>query len=234
MTPDYQSTQTSTAKIIGREVLAHAATLLLYPFAGTRQPQPTPRMAEQRTVVFIHGYLGHRTMFLPLRTYLRAHGIHRTLNFSYSPSAGIEHSARELQRFLRKHVRGGRIDLVCHSLGGVIARVYLQDLGGARRVDRCLTLGTPHYGTYSAYWLPTRIGHQMRPDSSLLTRLNRGSAQSSRVAFTYFVAASDNIVVPRIFAERGADVVVVNQVGHVGMLYSRTMFRGVLRRLQAT
>lgn len=41
----------------------------------------------------------------------------------------MERAAIALRDYLRQHVRGGRIDLVCHCLGGLVARVYLQQLG---------------------------------------------------------------------------------------------------------
>src|SRR5207248_10897331 len=129
----------------------------------------------------------------------------RTLSYEYAAGPGIEQAAIGLKRFLRDRVRGGRIDLVCHSLGGVIARVYLQTLGGARRVDRCVTLGTPHRGTYNAYWLASRVGRELRPDSGLFDRLTATRDAAAAVRFSSIVAGSDNIVIPRVFAAGEAD-----------------------------
>ena len=39
------------------------------------------------------------------------------------------------------------VDLVGYSAGGVIARLYVRDEGGASVVRRVLTLGSPHHGT---------------------------------------------------------------------------------------
>jgi triacylglycerol lipase len=140
-------------------------------------------------------------------------------------------------------VRGGRIDLVCHSLGGVVARCWLQELGGARRVDRCITLSSPHKGTYGAYWVAGRVGREMRPDSQILQRLEAGRAAAASVKFTSIVAGSDNIVFPRVFAdysrrpaseEPGAahdELVHMPDVGHVGMLFSPRVLRAVADRL---
>ena len=126
-----------------REVVATLGAALLYPFGLARTKRRRPRRAAQRTIVFVHGYMGNRSSFFPMMAYLKAHGIGQFLAFEYKSEHGIEQAAIELKEFLRKRVRGGRIDLVCHSLGGLVARTYLQNLGGARRVDRCITLGTP-------------------------------------------------------------------------------------------
>ena len=127
-------------------------------------------------------------------------------------------------------MRGGRIDLVCHSLGGVVARSWLQELGGARRVDRCITLSSPHRGTYGAYWVAARVGRELRPDSPIIQRLESTRAAAERVKFTSIVAGSDNIVFPRVFAAH-EELVHVPDVGHVGMLFSPRVLRAVADRL---
>jgi triacylglycerol lipase len=145
----------------------------------------------------------------------------------------VERGAISLRDYLRRHVRGGRIDLVCHSLGGLVARVYLQQLGGARRVDRCITLATPHQGTYNSYWVASRVGSDLRPDSLLLARLGASRHRARSVSFLSVVAGSDNLVVPRVFAAH-EEVVRIPDVGHVGLLFSPRVFRLVADRLAAS
>jgi triacylglycerol lipase len=215
-----------------QETLAFAASGLLLPFGASSSPWRSARRREQRTVVLVHGYLSNRSAMFPLAGYLRLRGFAQVLTFNYRSSQGVERAARELREFLRRQVRGGRVDLVCHSLGGLVARVYLQELGGARRVDRCVTLGTPHSGTYNAYWLTSRVGGELRPDSLLLSRLRKSRASASRVRFTSIVAGSDNLVIPRIFA-RHERVVHVPDLGHVAMLFSPTVLSHVADALAA-
>ena len=229
---DFPVTEEPAARVVGREVLALAAASLLYPFGLWRSANRTPRRAEQRTVVLVHGYLANRGPLLPLAAYLRARGHKQILAYEYSGAAGIEQAAIGLRDFLRERVRGGRIDLVCHSLGGLLARVYIQQLGGARRVDRCVTLGTPHRGTYNAYWVASRVGRELRPDSAFLARLDASRARAARVRFASIVAGSDNIVIPRVFASDEA-VVHVPGLGHMGLLFSPTAFRAIAEHLAA-
>jgi triacylglycerol lipase len=112
-----------------------------------------------------------------------------------------------------------------------VARVYLQDLGGARRVDRCITLATPHLGTYNAYWINSRVGRELRPGSKLLQRIESSKNQASKVRFTSIVAGSDNIVLPRIFSAN-QETVHVPDLGHVGLLFSPTVFRAIVNCLK--
>jgi len=229
---DFPPSDRPAPGIIGRELLGLAASSVLFPFGIAASKARTPRRQAQRTVVLVHGYLGNRSSFFPLAAYLKARGLGPLLSFSYSGSRGVDGAALELREFLRERVRGGRIDLVCHSLGGLVARVYLQQLGGARRVDRCITLGTPHRGTYNAYWVASRIGRELRPDSPLLARLDSSRPAAAGVRFASIVAGSDNIVIPRVFSSTDS-VVHVPGLGHLGLLFSPTAFRAVADRLAA-
>lgn len=226
---DYPASERPLWQLIGREALALTAAGLLFPFGLIGSTKKTPRKAEQRTIVFVHGYMANSSTFLPMMAYLKAKGVaSQILSFDYRSPEGIEKGAKDLKEFLRKRVRGGSVDLICHSLGGLVARVYLQELGGARRVDRCITLATPHKGTYNAYWISSRVGRELRPDSELLQRIERSRANAGKVRFTAIVAGSDSIVVPRVFAA-GEDTVHVPDLGHVGMLFSPTVFKAIGR-----
>ncbi len=224
MITDYPPSGKPTWSLVAHEALAFMAAAMLYPFGMRQVRRRTLRVREQRTVVFVHGYLCNPSVFLPMAAYMRYRGIRQVLPFGYPSTHGVERGAIALKAFLRDHVRGGEIDLVCHSLGGLVARSYLQELGGARRVDRCITLGTPHYGTYNAYWLDTRVGREMRPGSPLLERLRASRAASEDVRFTSIIGGSDNLVIPRVFA-RHEEEICVPDLGHMAMLFSPTVWR---------
>jgi triacylglycerol lipase len=211
---------------IARELLGVAAAAVLFPFGIKRSRRRTRRQPIQRTAVLVHGYLANRSTLFPLAAALRLQGIDQVLSFNYDSGKGVEQAARALRDYLRTHVRGGRIDLVCHSLGGLVARVYLQELGGSRRVDRCITLGTPHQGTYGSYWLWSRVGRELRPDSSLLSRLQASRGNAGNVRFVSLIAGSDNLVFPRVFASHDQEIF-LDDLGHVSMLFSPRVLRTV-------
>src|SRR5436305_12554656 len=99
---DFPPSDRSPSRLIGSELLALAASSLLYPFGIGASRKRTARRAEQRTVVLVHGYLGNRSSFYPLAAYLRTQGVGSLLSFSYSASNGIERAAIELRKFLRE------------------------------------------------------------------------------------------------------------------------------------
>ena len=44
-----------------------------------------------------------------------------------------------------------KVDAVAHSMGGLVAREYIEMLGGANNIDQFITLGTPHNGASEDY-----------------------------------------------------------------------------------
>ena len=57
-------------------------------------------------------------------------------------------------RDIRKYTGSSRIDVVAHSMGGLVARAYIEELGGIEYendIDSLITVGTPHFGSPEAY-----------------------------------------------------------------------------------
>jgi len=216
---------------IGREALALLTHGVLMPF-GLRRPRPRPeRRREQRTVVFVHGLAANRSGFLPLQAYLRMCGHDRQLAFNYRSSGSIERQALALKRAIDEGIGGGRIDLVAHSLGGLVSRCYLQLLGGARRVDRLITLGTPHHGTHAAVFIPSAFVRQLLPDSPFLEYLNAQPAPEG-VRTTSIVAGRDVLIQPVASARCPfGESVVFDDLGHVELLFRPRVFAEIAERL---
>ncbi|MET0292493.1 MAG: alpha/beta hydrolase [Steroidobacteraceae bacterium] len=82
--------------------------------------------------------------YLRLKLALAAHG-HAVRCFDYD----WRHGVRELGRRLAERLKsaGNRSVLVCHSMGGLVARAALEL--APDHIERIVTLGTPHLGAYS-------------------------------------------------------------------------------------
>jgi pimeloyl-ACP methyl ester carboxylesterase len=57
---------------------------------------------------------------------------------------------RELDRWIAAGHPQARLVLYCHSMGGLVARYYLEVLQGAERARALITVGTPHAGSPKA------------------------------------------------------------------------------------
>jgi len=212
---------------IVREGLSYLAHGVMWPF-GMRQLRHRPaRRREQRTLVFVHGLAANRAGFLPLQAYLRVHGYGRQYAFNYKSAGSVERIALRLKRELDEHILGGRIDLVAHSLGGLVARFYLQQLGGARRVDRLITLGTPHLGTHAANFVPSALVRQLLPDGPFIQHLNALPAPEG-LRVTSLVAGRDLLVQPVAAATCPFGTTRhFDDVGHLELLFRPEVFAAV-------
>ncbi len=127
------------------------------------------------------------------------------------------------------------VHVVGHSLGGMVARYYVQRLGGDARVHTLVTLGTPHHGTMTAYLLPTPVLHQLRPHSDLVTELTAPSP-GCRTRFVAVWSELDAWIVPKRNARLDhRDLLVTNHqlhdVGHLSLPVDPTVVRTVVSSL---
>ncbi|MFI7384587.1 esterase/lipase family protein [Streptomyces sp. NPDC049813] len=206
----------------------------------TRTPRiPTPRKPP---VLLLHGFIDNRSVFVLLRRSLAQQGRQQIESLNYSP---LTCDIRTAATLLGRHVeelceRTGqeRIDIVGHSLGGLIARYYVQCLGGDRRVRTLVTLGTPHAGTRVA---PLANAHpivrQMRPGSAVVEELTR-PAPSCRTRFVSFWSDLDQLMVPLETAcvdhpDLCAQNVRVTGIGHLALPVHPAVATGVRQALDA-
>jgi triacylglycerol lipase len=125
------------------------------------------------------------------------------------------------------------IDLVCFSLGGIVARYYLQRLGGIERVRRFVTISSPHHGTLTAYLRRNPAGRQLRPGSPFLTDLNRDIRILAKLQVTSIWTPLDLMIVPAASSHLPfGHEVRVPVVLHPWMLRNRDVFAAVETALE--
>jgi pimeloyl-ACP methyl ester carboxylesterase len=59
----------------------------------------------------------------------------------------LQNKAQEI----RDETKISKVDLVAHSMGGLVARYYIENLDQENNVDQLITLGTPHKGAPGSY-----------------------------------------------------------------------------------
>ncbi|MEW6368333.1 MAG: alpha/beta fold hydrolase [Acidobacteriota bacterium] len=174
-------------------------------------------------VVFCHGYTMDASGFCFLRRRLRlsrpVYGI--TLPKVFAPIDELsKYLAEDLTRIMAAHP-AGRIALVAHSMGGLVARSALRDPALAARVGVLVTLGSPHNGTPLARIAPGRNARDMVPGSPFLNRLNEASLPC-RVVSLY--TRADNLVFPYTASIlEGARNIEMPLMGHMGLLLDGTV-----------
>jgi pimeloyl-ACP methyl ester carboxylesterase len=215
------------ARVVADEWLAMLANNFWWlPFDGLALRRDPPPVASSRIpVVVVHGYVSNRgTVCELVRALDRA-----DLGPVFAPSlpavfAPIGEFASHLDAVLAQ-VTGAtgqpKAILVCHSMGGLVARA-LMAAHGAGRIAGLVTVGSPHHGTALA-----PVGHgenasQMRPGSDFLRGLESAEGPSGPgVAASSVYTVHDNIVSPQDSSRLPwARNVALSGMGHLAMLWN--------------
>jgi pimeloyl-ACP methyl ester carboxylesterase len=101
------------------------------------------------------GYLSQK-VYGPVITHLHRLGYREGRDlfiFAYDWRRSSFENAELLSQFLREKLpdETQRIDILAHSMGGLITRTYATKYGGARRIGTLISAGTPFLGSIKVY-----------------------------------------------------------------------------------
>ncbi len=191
---------------------------------------------EGRPLILVHGYAMNRASFLALAARLAKGGIGPIYGFEYWSLSKVSSSSRRLDHYIEEIcLRHGceQVDVVGHSMGGIVARYYLT-LGAGRdrdRVANLITLGSPHGGSVFSMFGIGQPNKQLRPRAAFLERLSAADPPANtRVAFVWskadaMVGTAEQACWP------GVEEIVYDNLGHISLLYSRRVAAEICKRL---
>lgn len=191
------------------------------PFAANFAEPPLVCDPARPALLLIAGYVCNRAVWKPLLDSGRlAHCNVATVNIE--PVFGpIDHYAAQIDAAigrLRTATGAERVTLVCHSMGGIAARAYLRRHGDGR-IDKVITLASPHHGTIFGVLGHGANARQMARGSEYLTTLAGAETVEVRRRFVCIATADDNLVVPRsspLLPDAAHHV--IDGVGHLALL----------------
>ncbi|MBN8614717.1 MAG: alpha/beta fold hydrolase [Deltaproteobacteria bacterium] len=175
----------------------------------------------ERLVVFVHGFMARGPVWGPMReAVVAAHDV-ETIDLSYGPLESFEAVCDRVRRIVERLHADRPVTLVGHSLGGLVSRRIVQTddaVGG--RIDRLVTLASPHEGTRAARLPAGPLVAAIRPGSSVIQALERDRHLLERVHRVAVVASRDRMITPPSSAAQlpGAEVVWLD-VGHNEILF---------------
>ena len=213
------------------------------PFVSRRQVHhpvfETDPEAAHTPVVLVHGYVHNRSAFLVMAASLRRAGFQHVHGLNYNPLRdGIptiaEMLAVEVDRVLGA-TGAERCMIVGHSMGGIVARYYTQELAEPGTVDTVITLASPHRGTYTAHLGIGSAAGQLRPKTALMRRLEEGARPSDTRWISYYCDL-DLMVTPAVSAKLvhpalKATNIRLHNTGHLSLLLSGEALRSIVDHL---
>jgi triacylglycerol lipase len=198
----------------------------------TRYPALSPFAGR---VVLVHGFLETGGNFNTLRKRLQKLG-YECLVPRLHPCdgrGGLEGLAENLRRDIDKAFGPKEpVVIIAFSMGGLVSRHYLQQLGGALRCEKFFTISSPHQGTRAAWFYPTKGAEQMRPGSEFLTKLAASDAALGRMPVVSYRTPMDLIILPPASSVWSrADSLSFPVLAHPLMLSSGAVLRDIESRI---
>lgn len=190
---------------------------------------------NRNPVLLVHGINDTGAVFHRMAPYLTQRGW-SVYDLDLMPSNGDFH-LEELAEQVANSIAATfapeqHIDLVGFSMGGIVSRYYVQRLGGIERIQRFITIASPHHGTWMAYLCDRPGCLQMRPDSTFLQHLNQEVGMLDRLNFTSIWTPMDLMIVPANSSQmQVGQNVQVPVLTHAGMITDAMSLAAVVAAL---
>lgn len=224
----------TVSSLIVQETFFNILTLMIIPF-GLLNPRKHPQRRGETPILLLHGLFNNRASWFWFKWFLGKQGLSNiaTINLSswHNEEALTELVAKKVDE-LRHRLGVDKVHLVCHSMGGIIARNYIQLRGGAEKVDHCVCLGSPHFGSKLTPFAIAPLGKVLVPGSDFLRRLNDAPVPEE-VKMTNIFTRKDNMVLPNANAQLPwGDAVELDNMGHTALIYRQPALIAVCNALR--
>jgi triacylglycerol lipase len=191
-------------------------------------------------ILIIHGFLGTRgSMYMLERRLVDDGFVVVSFNLGTLNVRDIRRSAflihRKIERILAQTPLQ-KIDIIGHSMGGLIGLYYVKKLGGHARVRKLIMMGTPLRGTWAALAGVVTLGlwstssWQLLPRSRFLDELAQGPMPPGVEMYT--IAAARDWVVPLPTTRVAGAQATIVPLGHSSLVVSEEVYRRVVNTLR--
>ena len=200
-----------------------------------------------RPVLLVHGIAHNASAFIQMKAKMQKRGWIHVFTMNYSTfNRKLVEMVGELSWQVDKVIEitgASRIDIVAHSLGGIVSRYYMSSKTGQGKIRNLVTLGAPHKGTYLSPLLKTftfnkSLSNDLYIDSPLLKSLQQ-KAVSKNSTITSIYSKYDWTVWPQdnCFVEGSPSSAFKNIkldfVSHISLLYSSRVFQHIVTALKS-
>lgn len=214
--------------IVGVAALAVAA-------CGRTSDLVGPPVSARDPIVFVHGYLSSASVWTTMMSRFRSDGwsdrqlVVFAYDFTQSNVATAQKLAVTIDSVLSA-TGAGRVDIVTHSMGSLVARQYVRNVlpAGSTKVDALVSLAGTNHGTTLAQFCSSVSCVEMRPGSTFLTALNAGDETWGTPRYATWWSACDEAVSPAASATlEGAANTETGCIRHSDIYIDATVYQQV-------
>ena len=167
------------------------------------EPAFAPPLAHKRTVLLITGVTIPMVWFDPIKARLERDGFNvveweppRLLSGDLFENS---HRLADIVDAIRAQTGEQKIDILAECTGGLLARHYIQSLGGDQYISRMVTFISPQHGVPKAAFAYDTVGwpalDDLTPGSEFLETVNNAPLPTN-VAFTSIYTCTDEYIQP--------------------------------------
>lgn len=209
-------------------VLAGFTFAAVAPAAASAEAAHTP-------VVFVHGYIGSTPNWDTAMTVFQDAGYSsdELYSYEYDYNQSNETSAAGLGDFVndvRSQTGSDKVNIVNHSMGGLVSRWYVKELDGQQYVENWASLAGANHGTDFANTCSAFASCQeMVPGSDFETQLNSGDETPGDTGYATWYSPCDGVIIPfESTAVEGAQNTEVTCENHLGFLSNEGVLQEVV------
>jgi triacylglycerol esterase/lipase EstA (alpha/beta hydrolase family) len=195
---------------------------------GTRSGTP---------ILLVHGFFSNRGIWHGLRKRLAAKSLGPVYAMELAPVFGaVPSMAASLHRrieAIRAATGAPHVDLIAHSMGGLVARQYFRESGTAA-VRRFVSLGSPHHGTEIARLALFPCVRDMQRNAVFLAELaahEMAHPPQLETALSIYSNNDDLVYPPESCRLHWARNLALQGIGHVSLCFDGRVADEVMRAL---
>jgi triacylglycerol lipase len=200
-------------------VLAAVACLLSAGQTGTANA------ATHVPVVFVHGYTGSASNWTTAEAVFAAGGYstNEMFAYQYNWAQSNKTSAAGLATYVQQvlaQTGASQVDIVNHSMGGLVSDWYIKELGGQPYVRHLASIaGANHGTTYATACTIYPSCQEMLPGSTFVQTVTSGDETPGNTKYATWYSACDGVIIPYTSTElNGATNNNVACQTHIGYL----------------
>ena len=186
-------------------------------------------------IIFVHGMGGNRGNFYLMSKYLSFHGRKRSYMIHFPGGLSTSEMASRLKAFVNevKDITGNKkVDVVAHSLGGLVVRLAIADYALGDSINKFITLGTPHKGTFPARFATAQKIMDLRPGSTFIERLEKAGIPEDVKCYSFWSRCDLLILPPESAMLDNGKVIETDKFTHYSYILSPASWVNVAKVLE--